>query len=242
MTTKSGNVLTNVLARILIPMLLCILCVSYFTGCSTTTHVAKKNVIDASGNKPKWVADPKMSWETDDMVFFKSKQVIRGDQRENSCFELAELDNRAALLQSIATFMRGAVDNVQMDISERSELVLGLTRSNAFKGKIYGLKNLERYVERTEVCKDRDCAERIECYSMSGITRKDFSRTVNEITNEIQPLDPRIKEAINKKAAKFFEEPTTTIEVPKVTTGTATAPTPATTQQKAPMGESKTTE
>lgn len=227
MTIKSGKSVINVRTGIASQLLIGILVALCVTGCSSTSHIAKKNVIDTSGDKPKWVSEPKMNWESDETIFFKAKEVIRGDQRENACFELAELDNRAALLQGIKTFMKGAVDNAQMGISEDSELMLGLTRSTSYEGQVYGFKNLERYVERTEVCKGRDCTERVECYSLSGISRKDFGRTVRSVADKIDPLDPRIREAINKKAAKFFEAPANPVGEAQASAETVAAPAPA---------------
>lgn len=167
----------------------------------------KKVVVDESPNKSSWVDDERISWEDGDKLFFKSKQTVRGDQRLNGCYTLASHDNREVMIRQIAETMKGATDEAQSDISENAELILGKVRSGEWAGKLYGFKDEGQFFERYQIrdLESRNVTERIDCYTLSSMSKSDYTRTKNEIVNKIQAIDPKIKSAIVNKQVQFFE-------------------------------------
>jgi hypothetical protein len=177
-----------------------------FSGCSSPGM--KKLIIDSSGDKPDWVKTGKLSWEKDNLIYFKSKQTVRADQRVNGCYVVASNDNKELMLQGIASDMKGATDEAQTDLNENAELILGKVRSGKWEGKLYGFKDDEQYFERYQI-KDEatgEKSERVDCYVLSLVNKKDYNKTKQEIVNKVVAVDPRIREAITKKQVDFFSD------------------------------------
>lgn len=178
----------------------------FLSACSSTGP--KRVTIDSSGDKPKWVEDNKTTWTDGDTVFFKSKNTVRGDQRENGCRDLASMDNREELLKGMASELKTAIDNAQTDISENAELVLGKVRSGKWEGRIVGLRDDQSWFERYQIRDDSTAekTERIDCYILSKISKHDYAETKRAVVNKIVAVDPRLKEAITQKQIRFFSE------------------------------------
>lgn len=169
----------------------------------------KKVAVDTPHNRPVWVDDSKVSFEKDDKIYFKAKQTVRGDQRVNGCHVIASHDNREALLRGIADQMRGATDEAQTEISESAELFLGKVRSGEWTGKIYGFHDEEQYFERYQIRDEltKSVTERIDCYTLSSVSKADYLKTKNEVLNKVIAINPKIKEAIAKRQEDFFKGP-----------------------------------
>jgi hypothetical protein len=174
------------------------------SACSSTG--VKRVVVDSSPDKRDWVGMSRLSFEKDDRIYFRSKQTVLGNQRVNGCYTLAGHDSREAMLRSIVDDMKGATDEAQTDLSESAELILGKVRSGKWEGRIYGFKDDEQYFERYQI---RDAStgektERIDCYTLSYVSKADYNRTKQEIVNKVVAVDPRIREAITRKQVNFF--------------------------------------
>lgn len=175
------------------------------TGCGGAK--VKRDVIDASGDEPRWAKASKQSWMDEDggKVYVRARHEVRGDQRVDACFDLVRLDARENLLSEIATDVRGRIDNAQQSISENAEVVLSKARSSEFKGRVVGFKFPEQYFERYRLPGDSGASvERIECFVLAEISRDDYNRIKREVVEQIVEVDPRIKEAIARKQIDFF--------------------------------------
>jgi hypothetical protein len=189
--------------KIRIQLLVAMGLVVMVTACSHTV-ATKKNLIDSSGSKPSWASSQKTAWEEGDVIYFKSRVSLKGNERENAGYVIASNDNRENLLRSISDQIKGATDEAEMSLSENSEIVLGKVRSGRWEGTIYGLRKTEQYSERFEYCKGSDCTQRLDCYVLSSISRADYNKTKDGLLNQIIAMDPRIKDAIIRKQAAFF--------------------------------------
>jgi hypothetical protein len=172
----------------------------FIVGCVTTNS---RVVLDKSPTKPTWVDSSKISWSENGKIFFKSSHTIRGNERIDGCYSLAQLDAKENLLSEISNDVKGTLDNAQENISEDAEAILGKVRSGEYAGKIQGLKFAEQYFERYKIEEN----ERIECFLLSEITTADYSKTKKSVINKVLAADPRIKEAITKKHVNFFSSP-----------------------------------
>lgn len=176
--------------------------------CSCSGTGVKKVVIDESKNEPDWVSEERLSWEDDGRYFFKAQQTVRGDQRLNGCYTLASHDNRENLIRQQVESMRGQTNEAQADISENAELLLGKVRSGEWSGKIYGFKDEGYYFQRMQIRDEmaKTVTERIDCYTLSSISKADYEKSRSEIMNKILHIDQRIKDAIHEREAEFFRE------------------------------------
>lgn len=176
------------------------------SSCSGTE--VKRVTVDESSSRPSWVDDSRLSWEKDGKIYFKSKESVRGNQRLNGCYILAGNDNRETMLREIAEEMKGATDEAEQDISEEAEIVLAKVRSGKWEGKIYGFHDESQFFQRYQIRDEmtKDVTERIDCYSLSSVSKANLIRIKNEIMNKVATVDPRIKEAIVQKQADFFSK------------------------------------
>ncbi len=180
------------------------LCVFVARCSSTTKHEAGRVFVDSSTHEdrpPQFVSSTKTTWEENGKVFFKSLHVVSGNERVNGCFDLAKLDSSETLLTEIANDVRGSIENAQQSISEQAEAVLGKVRSSEWSGRLTGLRHTENYFERYRIGDQ----ERINCYVLSEMKLDDYAATKRRVVEKIAAVDPRLKEAINKKQIDFFE-------------------------------------
>ena len=172
-------------------------------GCSTVT--TKGRVwLDSSTHKdspPDWVTKSKMAWEDDGKVFLKANHTVRGDERVNGACDLAKLNAKENLLSEIADEVKGTLDNYVGSINEQAETVLGKARSSEFKGKITGLRFTEEYFERYKI----GDVERVDCHTLSEISKADYNSVKRSVIEKVQEADARIKEAIVQKHIDFFK-------------------------------------
>jgi len=169
-------------------------------SCSTT---GTKRITDSSGDKPSWAKSSKISWEEDNKIFIRGTANIRGNERVDGCYDLANLNAKEALVSEIQSYIKGVLDNSVQSISENAEVVLGKSRTSDFEGKIMGQRFIERYFERSII----GDAERVECQLLSEISQKDYDRMKRLIIDKVQEVDPKIKEAIKQKHIDFFSAP-----------------------------------
>jgi hypothetical protein len=197
MATAFGGNMRNVKTLVFVSLLL--------SACSSTG--IKRVSVEESPSKPSWVNEEHLSWEEGDKVYFKAKNTVRGDQRLNGCYVIASNDNRETMLRGIADEMKGATDEAQTDISEAAEIVLGKVRSGEWNGRFYGFRDESQYFERYQIrdTESKQVTERIDCYTLSVVSKTDYARTKSEVANKIVAIDPKIKEAITKKQVNFFE-------------------------------------
>ena len=86
-------------------------------SCSSTP---KRVLLDSSVSKrPKWTQKADVSWKKDKHTFYKRDYTVRGDQREDACIDLAELEVKEALITEIQEELKGAMDNASDSIRGR---------------------------------------------------------------------------------------------------------------------------
>lgn len=174
---------------------------TFITACSSTGP--KKVVLDQSSKKkPSWAESSKLSWKKKNHIFFKSAHTIRADERANGCIDLAKLDTKENLISEVKDEIKGSIDNAQQSISVDAEVVLGKVRSSGFEGAISGLRFTESYWEKYELSNGEAATT---CYVLSQIEEKDYIKMKKNVLKRVIALEPRIKEAINKKQINFFD-------------------------------------
>lgn len=168
-------------------------------GCSTGR---KSEVTSVSGDKPGWVGDSRITWESGDQVFFRQEYSVRGDERLNGCYQLAKLEAKETLLREIAEDIKGQIDNAQQSLSESAELVLSQVRSSEYGGKVTGMKFLEQYHQRTVA----GGVERLDCYILAALKKSDYDHVKRQVLFKVSEADPEIKQAIQNRAVQFFSK------------------------------------
>ncbi|MBY0371380.1 hypothetical protein K2X33_11880 [bacterium] len=161
--------------------------------------------IDSSSHTddlPSWAEGTRVIWENDGKVLVHSSQTVRGDERVNGCMDLAKLDAKEIVLSELASDVRVSVDNAQQTLSENAEVVLGKVRTGELQGRVVGMRHTQQYFERYRVAG----TERIDCHVLSEMSIEDYNRVKRGVVDKIQQADARIKEAVTKKQAKFFDE------------------------------------
>ena len=170
------------------------------TACSSTGP--KKLILDQSSKKkPSWADSSKLSWKKKKHVFFKATHTVRADERANGCIDLAKLDTKENLISEVKNEIKGSIDNAQQSINVDAEVILGKVRSTTFDGAISGLRFTESYWEKYELVNGETATT---CYVLSQIEEKDYIKMKKNVLRRVIAVEPRIKEAINKKQINFF--------------------------------------
>ena len=171
-----------------------------FSGCSST---AKKIVLDSSSDrKPDWVKSSDLSWEKNDMYFFKGDYTIRGDERVNGCIDLAKMNVKEALITEIQESLRGALVSATESIQSSAEILLTKSQLSEYRGAISGLKFSSKYWEKYVLSNQE---EKTSCYVLAKINKKDYLKTKKKIVDKVVSINPDLKKAIKNKQIDFFE-------------------------------------
>lgn len=174
-------------------------------ACATTpTLKMQKIVIDNSargGELPKWVGDPKTSWEQDDNVFFKSLYSVKGNQRLNGCYDLAKLEMSETVLENIKHEIKGEIALANEGIAEEADPLITKSISKTFNGNIRGLKQIEQAYERYLVHE----SERIDCYLLSTMSKQDYNKLKNNSLDQVISVSDEVAKAIRQKQTNFFK-------------------------------------
>lgn len=182
------------------------------TGCSsagilTDRSVPKRVVIDNTYHGPElpgWTRDGKVGWEDKGVVYFKAQHTVRGDQRINSCFDLAKMDLKESLMTEISTAIKGEVNFAAEGISEASEAAITKSFSQQLEAEISGLKQSEQFFERYLT----GDVERVDCYVMALMSKSDYDKLKSRILQRAARSDAQLAQLLRRKQRAFFDRAT----------------------------------
>ena len=142
-------------------------------ACSSVQKHNARIVIDSTtgdDDLPKWTRDGRKSWKDDSRIYIKGNYTVRGDQRLNSCFELARLEAKEVMLAEIKTSVKNEINAASEGLSESSDLFLTKSSTEESSGLITGFQMNEQYFERYLV----NQTERVDCFVLGSISLQDY--------------------------------------------------------------------
>lgn len=166
-------------------------------SCTTTKT---KQFVNSFGDKPSWAKSANATWEENNKIFIRAASTIKGNEKIETCYELAKLNAKDILVLELQNSIKETIDNTLKSMSGPTEIILGKSKTSEFAGQITGLKFTEKYFERSLMGKE----ERVECLILSEITQKDYDKVKHIIVNKVQKADPAIKEAVEQERIDFF--------------------------------------
>ncbi len=175
--------------------------IGLFSACSSTPQRVVVDSPTGDGSRPSWVKKAKVSWNDGELILWRTQHTIKGNERLNGCMDLAKLDAAESLLTEMAFDIQGTIDHAGQSISEDAEVILGKVRSGDYKGRIFGMKNIETFYERYLISE----TERIDCFALYSISKTDFTALKRSVVQKLIAVDPRLREAINQKQIDFFQ-------------------------------------
>jgi hypothetical protein len=170
---------------------------SLLSACSTAS---KRVLLEESGSKPGWVSASRAAWEEDGKIYLRITQQVRGNERATGCYDIARGNGKAALLAEIQEDVKALTDQFQGSLAENAEIVLQKSVKTESSGKIGGLRFVEEYYQRYSLAD----AERIDCYVLAEIQRKDYDSLKRRVVDGVMAADARVKEAITSGHIDFF--------------------------------------
>jgi hypothetical protein len=131
---------------------------------------------------------------------FKSRYTIRGDQKVNSCYDLAKIELKESVLSGITSDLQGELNVAIENTSENSEELYKKSVSEGFGGKIKGLRVSEQVYERYLI---RD-VERIDCYVLGEIKESEYMSLKRSLAQQIAKSSPELEKALRDRQVQFF--------------------------------------
>lgn len=173
-----------------------------FVGCAT--HSGKpigRRIIDSAyeaGNRPAWVSDSRVTWQDEDDVYKRTAITLRGDQRIDSCFTLANAELRESFLLEINSMLKSELNIATEGTSEGdpqtvSKMILQIT-----SGSANNIRVRESTYERYKVGE----SERIECFVLGSISKENYAKLRQNVFQKA--ISPKIQAAIEKRGENFF--------------------------------------
>lgn len=166
-------------------------------SCTTTKT---KKFVSSYGDKPSWAKSSNARWSENNEVFIRAASTVKGTEEVEACYELAKLNAKELLILEIQSSIKDTIDGTFESMSESTKIVLGKSKTSEFAGKIKGLNFTEKYFEKSIM----GGVERIECQQLSRITQKNYDRMKQLIIDNVQKVDPEIKEAVKQDRIDFF--------------------------------------
>jgi len=182
---------------------------SLLAGCATTNFAEDKAaekrrvVIDNTYHRPAlpdWTRDGKLSWEEKDVIVFKAQHTVRGDQRVDSCFDLAKMDLKENLVTEISSNLRGEINLASEGMSEASETAITKSFTQQLEADIAGLKLSEQLFERYL---NADI-ERIDCFVMGKMTRRDYEALRMRVLQNTAKSNSELAQILKHRQLNFF--------------------------------------
>ena len=174
-------------------------------GCGSAQKQNARIVIDSTrgdDDLPAWTRDGRKSWKDDERIYIKGNYTIRGDQRLNSCFELARLEAKETMLAEIKTNVKSELNTASEGLSESNDLFLNKSSTEESSGIISGFKMNEQYFERYLV----NQTERIDCFVLGSISLQDYEKVKNKSQELNSAVAKEVSDVIRKKQMEFFSE------------------------------------
>jgi hypothetical protein len=171
----------------------------FLTAC--TTLQSNRQVIDSnSSSRPKWAEGTEVGWQEGDFTLLRSQYTVRGDQRINSCYDLARVDLKETLLTSLKDDITGELNLAGEGLSEGADPLLSKSFRSEFKGRVQGLSISEQYYERYVV----GDVERIDCFVLSKIKNSDYQRLKTQLLTNLMQVSEEVAQAVRNRQKEFF--------------------------------------
>lgn len=172
----------------------------FLTACSSLQ--SNRKVIDSnSSSRPKWAEGTEIGWQDGDFTLLRSQYTIRGDQRINSCYDLARVDLKETLLTSLKDDITGELNLAGEGLSEGADPLLSKSFRSEFKGRVQGLSISEQYYERYLV----GDVERIDCFVLSKMKNSDYQRLKSQLLTNLIQVSEEVAQAVRGRQKEFFE-------------------------------------
>jgi len=168
-------------------------------GCSQKLKADNKEILEASlPARPDWVDRLETQYEDNQNLYLRSEYTLRGDQRINSCYDLAKLDGAQQLINQISQELKGEYFNVSSSSSENEIEALTKAVRSRFEGELRGLRLLRQYFERYEI----KGVERITCYVEHSIEKKNLTT----LQRRARDIAQEVRDELTKRQVKFVEK------------------------------------
>ena len=169
------------------------------TGCSSLQ--TERKVIDSNASgRPAWAKVTTLSWTEGDQINIRSQYTIRGDQRINSCYDLARVDLKESLLTSLKDDITGELNLAGEGLSEGADPLLTKSFRSEFKGRLQGLGVAEQYYERYVIAD----VERIDCFVLSKMKNSDYQKLKSSLLTNLIQVSEDVARAVRERQKNFF--------------------------------------
>lgn len=150
-------------------------------------------------SRPDWLQTSSVSEEKGSDLYFKGTYLALGNDRLSTCYRLAEADIQVRLSQEINNQIKSELLQLAEGTSEQLQPAILDSLLVESRARLQGLRVVDRYYERAVVRSQ----ERVECSAQARISKQDFQRSKDGITEQLATKRPEIRAILDKRQKDF---------------------------------------
>lgn len=154
-------------------------------------------------SRPEWLKSTSVFEEKGSDLLFKGTYLAAGNDRLSTCYRLAEADIQVRLSQEIGNQIKSELLQMAEGSSEQLEPAVLDSLLVESQARIQGLRVVERYYERALI----RAQERIECSVQAKISKQDFQRSKQGLTQQLAAKRPEVRAILDQRMKDFAKSP-----------------------------------